>query len=78
MNSGRAFHNLVDTDVRKRINTITGCSRFLEGQNVISANIMRRRPERKLGCFPYEVAGKSLKNRLLYYEYEDILNGLIA
>ena len=46
--SGSAFHNLADTEVRKRNKTMTGCSRFIEGQNVISGNIMTRRPERKL------------------------------
>ena len=32
--SGSAFHNLADTEVRKRNKTMTGCSRFIEGQNV--------------------------------------------
>ena len=78
--SGSAFHNLADTEERKRIKTITGCCRFIEGQIVISTNIMRRRLDRKLGCFSYAVAGKSFKNRLLYYEYhdEEILNACIA
>ena len=71
---------MADTEVRKRNKTITGCSTFIEGLNVISANIMRRRSERKLGCFSFAVAGKSFKNRLLYYEYhdEEILNARIA
>ena len=59
--------NLADDEVRNKIKTIPGCSRFIEGQNVISANIMRRTAEINLGCFSYSVAEKSFKNRVLYY-----------
>ena len=50
----------------KRDETITGFSRLIERRNVISAKIMRRRPERKLGRFSNAVAGNSFKSRLLY------------
>ena len=37
--SGSAFRNVLSKNVRKRTKTVTGCSRFIEGQNVISTNI---------------------------------------
>ena len=68
--SGSAFHILADTEVRKRNKTITGCSRFIEEQNVISANIMRTEKtgeKTRLFFYIYAVAGKSFKNRVLQY-----------
>ena len=41
--SGSAFRNVLSKNVRKRTKTVTGCSRFIEGQNVISTNIMRKK-----------------------------------
>ena len=41
--SGSAFRNVLSKNERKRTKTITGCSRFIDGQNVISTNIMRKK-----------------------------------
>ena len=56
--SGSAFHNSADRK-EKRIKSRTGCSRFIEGQNVISVKNMGRRTERKLTYISYTAAGKS-------------------
>ena len=45
MKSGSAFRNSADT-YEKRTKTITVCSRFIEGQNVISVKI---KPKKKSG-----------------------------
>ena len=51
--SGSAFRNLADTQ-EKITKTITGCSRFIEGQNVISAKIMPKKRTGKKTYFSYK------------------------
>ena len=51
--SGSAFRNVLSKNVRKRTKTVTGCSRFIEGQNVISTNIMRKKRTGEKTYFSY-------------------------
>ena len=60
--SGSAFRNLANTQ-EKRTKTITGCSRFIEGQNVISAKIV---PKKRTGEKTYFLYKQ--KNRFCFKE----------
>ena len=51
--SGSAFRNVLSKYKRKRTKTVTGCSRFIDGQNVISTNIMRKKRTGEKTYFSY-------------------------
>ena len=79
--SSSALHNFADTEVRKRIKTITGCSRFIEEQNVISANIMRteKTGEKTVVVVVFICSSmKILQKQTFIVLISEMLNALIA